>query len=481
MSAGDLVGATVGRATVTVGRRLRTLGGEAGFTLIELVLAATMLMIIAAPISAILSSGAVLAKSSRERTGADELALAEIESIRSLPYFSVGIQHGNPDGSLLSTNNTSLPGGEQVVVSRSITYVNDPILHNPYPTAADYKKIVVTISRQSDGHVLAQDTTFVASAAAPPNNGTTWVQIKRQLVDAVTNGVLQGVAVNLTGGPDSVNRNDVTDSAGNVVFPALTSSSTSTPVFTLASTLTGYSVFPDDISPGAPSSIPSTPGLVSTGTIRMYKPTTLTVNVQTSTGAAYTSGATISVDSSRCGVATVSIPSGQSQAVVTTCTPWGSTLVPLPPNVSGQVPADTNYYVTAWSNSGGFWSTGTSTVVPASYPSNLSQTVNVKFVSSTFSTTKQIKVTVTKGGSNDTNARVEVTGSPTGISPGIDLFATTNGSGQATFTVPVVSSSTTFSIYANDMGVAKQSSSPVPTVSLNTSSTSPTTITVPIS
>jgi len=481
MSAGDLVGATLGRATITVRRGLRTLRGEAGFTLIELVLAATMLMIIAAPITAILSAGAVTAKSSRERTGADQLALAEIESIRSVPYLQIGTVHGNPDGLFLATNNTSLPGGEQVVVSRSIVFVNSPVLHNPYPTAADYKKIVVTVSRQSDGHVLAQDVTYVASAAAPPNNGTTWVQIKRQLVDAVTNGVLQGVNLNLTGGPDNVNRNDTTDASGNVVFPALTSSTTSTPVFTLVSTFSGYSVFPDDISPGAPSSIPSTPGLVSTGTIRMYKPTTLTVNVQTSSGAAYTSGATISVDSSRCGLASVSIPSGQSQAVITTCNPWGSTSVPLPPNVSGQVPADSNYYVTAWSNSGGYWSTGTSTVVPASYPSNLSQTVNVKFVSSTFSTTKQIKVTVTKGGSNDTNARVEVTGSPTGISPGIDLFATTNGSGQATFTVPVVSSSTTFSIYANDMGVAKQSSSPVPTVSLNTSSTSPTTITVPIS
>jgi len=313
MSAGDLVGATLGRATVTVRRRLRALRGEAGFTLIELVLAATILMIIAAPISAILSAGSVTAKVSRERTGADQIAETEIESIRSLPYNSVGIQHGNPDGSLLSTNSTSLPDGEQVTISRSITFVNDPILHNPYPTAADYKKVIVTITRVSDGHVLAQDQTIVAAAAAPPNNGTTWVQIKRQLVDAVTNGVLQGVAVNLTGGPGSVNRNDTTDVTGTVVFPALTSSSTSTPVFTLTSTLTGYSVFPDDISPGAPSSIPSTPGLVSNGTIRMYKPTTLTVNVQTSAGAAYTSGATISVDSSRCGLATVSIPSGRAR------------------------------------------------------------------------------------------------------------------------------------------------------------------------
>jgi len=163
--------------------------------------------------------------------------------------------------------------------------------------------------------------------------------------------------------------------------------------------------------------------------------------------------------------------------VITTCNPWGSTSVPLPPNVSGQVPADSNYYVTAWSNSGGFWSTGTSTVVPASYPTNLAQTVNVKFVSATFSTTKQIKVTVTKGGSNDTNARVEVTGSPTGISPGIALFATTNGSGQATFTVPVVSASTTFTVSANDMGATKGSS----TVSLNTSSSSPASVTVTIS
>jgi hypothetical protein len=218
----------------------------------------------------------------------------------------------------------------------------------------------------------------------------------------------------------------------------------------------------------------------------MYKGTSLTVNVQTSAGAAFTGGATVSLDSSRCGVQTQTIPSGQSSVTFTQCNPWGTTLVPLPPNVSGLTPADSTYYVTAWSTSGttGNWSTGTAIAVPSSYPTTLTQSVNVKFVSTTFTTTnsqqKSVKVTVTKGGVADTNARVELTGSPTGISPGIALFGTTNGSGQVTFAaVPVITGvgTTTFTISANDQGVAKGSA----TVALNSSTTSPASVTVAIS
>jgi hypothetical protein len=104
--------------------------------------------------------------------------------------------------------------------------------------------------------------------------------------------------------------------------------------------------------------------------------------------------------------------------------------VPLPPNVLGQVPLDDKYYVTAWATNGsGNWSAGVPVTVPSNYPATLTQSVNVQFVSTAYSTTKAILVTVTKGGSADANARVEVTGTPTGLSPGIHLYGTTNGSG----------------------------------------------------
>ena len=123
--------------------------------------------------------------------------------------------------------------------------------------------------------------------------------------------------------------------------------------------------------------------------------------------------------------------------------------------------------------------------VPLSYPTTLTQSVNVKMVAATFpynatpanSLQKNLVVTVKKAGANDTNARVELTGAPTGISPGIALYGTTNGSGQVTFTVPVVSASTTFTVNANELGVIKGSA----TQALQQSSAASTNLTVNIS
>jgi type II secretory pathway pseudopilin PulG len=452
--------------------RLRAIRDEAGFTLIEALLAGVMLAILSAPISALLSSSAVIARLDRERTGADQIAQSQIEMIRTLSYTQVGVTNGNPPGVLAASTAAALPSGEAVTIKTQVTWVSDPI-PTAYVTNADYKKVVLTVTRTSDGKQLAQKSTFVASASAPPLAGTSWVQIKRQVIDAVTTLPLPGANVNLTGGPDSENRNDTTDGSGTVIFPALTSATNGTPVFTLATTFSGYAVFPDDISPGSASSITSAPGTNSTGTLRMYLPVSLTINVQTAAGAPYTSGATVSLDSSRCGLGTVSIPSGQSSTTITSCNYATGKSVPLVPNVLGQTPLFDKYYATAWSNSGGFWGVGPAVTVPSSYPATLTQSVNVKFSATTYPTTKQVKVTVTKGGPADTNARVEVTGGPAGV----DLYGTTDANGQVTLTVPVTSTSTSFTVNANDMGVAKGTT----TFSASTGSSSPINTSVTVS
>ncbi len=107
-----------------------------------------MLAIVAAPIGAVLSSaGAVTAKVARERTGADELAQTKIEGLRALSYTQIGIVHGNPDGVLAASASAKLPSGEGVTVAWQVTWVNDKVPENPYQTNADYKKIVLTITR----------------------------------------------------------------------------------------------------------------------------------------------------------------------------------------------------------------------------------------------------------------------------------------------------------------------------------------------
>ena len=473
MSAEGRIDAAFGRATTRIARRLRH---EAGFTLIEVLLTGVMLAIISAPISAILSQGAVIAKMARERTGADQLAQTQIESLRSIPYTQVGIVNGNPAGSLAASTSKALPSGEAVTIAWQVTWVNDKVPENPYQSNADYKKVVLTVTRNSDNKLLTQKTTFVAAASAPPSAGTTWVQIKRTLQDAVTLSPIVGANVNLTGGVNSLNRNDTTDASGSVLFPALdpATNGLGTPLYTLLSTFSGYSVFPDDISPGAASSVASTPGLNSISTIKMYKGTSLTVNVQSSAGAAWTTGATVSLDSSRCGVQTLSIPSGQSSATFTTCQYATGKTVPLPPNVAGMTPAFASYYVTAWSTTGNFWSAGAPVTVPSNYPTTLTQSVNVKFNATAAGQTKVINVTVMKGGSSDANARVEVTGGPFGVY----VYGTTNGSGVASVTVPVNGTGYVFTANAMDTAGAKGTA---PTASISTSTTSPIAVTVTVS
>jgi Tfp pilus assembly protein PilV len=445
-------GAVFARITQQAQARLRKVRSEAGFTLIEVLIAGLMMVIIGAPLAMILTASAATAGNARERTAADQFAQTAVETIRTLAYTQVGITGGNPDGVLTASTSTNLPSGEQVTLNTSVDWVSDAI-PNAYVTNADYKKVVMTVTRVSDGVQLAQKTTFIASASAPPQSGTNWVQIKRTFLDPVSNTVLPNVSVHLTGGPGSVNRTDTTDAAGVVQFPALDSDLT-VPIanYGLAPTLSPYVVYPDDLSPDTSVLVAATPGLVSTDTTRMYKPATLTVNLLTTGGTAYTSGATISLDSSRCGLQTVTIASGSSSKIITTCNWAGATGIPLIPNIPGMTPAFDKYFVTAWNTAGTSWGATSSggVLVPSAYPNTMTQSVNVQFTGTAY-TTKTVNVTVKKSGTPVLNSRVEVTGGTAGVY----LYGITNSSGVATFTVPVTGTTATFTVNANDTTGAK--------------------------
>jgi hypothetical protein len=465
-------------ATIVVGR-LRTLRrSESGFTLIEVLLAGVMLAILSVPISALLSTSAAIALQDRERTSADQIAQSQIENVRALPYFEIGLVNGNPQGNLPASSTASLPSIGNVTITRKVTFVSDPLPSNPYPTKADYKKVVITVTNAS-GNQLSTKTTYVAPASAPPNAGSTWIQIARTVVDAVSQIALSGASVNLTGGPDTspvTNRNDTTDAAGNVLFPGLSTTANGTPGYTLATTLSGYNVFPDDLSPSSTSSVSSIVGNNTTGTIRLYKPVSLTVNLFQSNGTTpWTTGGTLTLDSSRCGKQSITVASGSSSAVITTCDTWNGKTINLPPNVSGQVPADDKYYLTM--NSGANWgmSSSSGVLVPSSYPTTLTQTVNLSMSATTYNVAnnKTITVTVKKSGTADPSARVEVTGGPGNVY----LYGVTNASGQVSFTVPTTATAATYTINSNDMGVQKGTA----TTSVSSSTTSPIAVTVNIS
>lgn len=434
---------------------------------------AVILAIISAPISGVLLAAAAQGKGARDQTAADQLISSKLETIRTLAYNQVGVTNGNPSGVLSPSASATLPNGVQVTIATKVVFVADPIPSVLYVTNADYKKLVITVTRVSDSKQLSTLTTYISSASAPPLAGTNWVQIKRTVQDAVTMTPFAGASVTVTGGPaPAANRTDTTDAAGTVIFPALNDSTSGTPVYAIAPALSGplagYLVFPDDLAPAIPEQVASSSALNSIATIRAYKSgISLVINVQKSDGTPYTGGATVSLQSSRCGVGSITIASGASSTTVTNCSWATGKTVNLVPNVLGLAPLFDKYGATAYNVAGGFWGSATPFTVPSGYPTTLTQTVNVKFSSTLYPTTKTLTVNVTKAGSPDANARVLITGGPAGVA--LALYGTTDASGNVSFTIPVLAASSTYTISSNDMGAASGTT----TVTATTTTTSP--------
>ena len=71
---------------------------EAGFTLIEMIFTSLILVIISAPIAGVLLASSSQAVQSRQRTAADQLIQAKLETLRTMPYTQVGLVGGQPVG-----------------------------------------------------------------------------------------------------------------------------------------------------------------------------------------------------------------------------------------------------------------------------------------------------------------------------------------------------------------------------------------------
>src|SRR3954462_3218293 len=120
----------------------RVLRNEDGFGLIETLMAMTLFAIVSAPMVGILLASIAQQGSSHERTLAAQTAQSAIESVRALPYDSVGGANGNPAGSVAPAMPASQLGiqGLDATVTTTISYMDDAPVTS-YRTRADYKKV----------------------------------------------------------------------------------------------------------------------------------------------------------------------------------------------------------------------------------------------------------------------------------------------------------------------------------------------------
>ncbi len=292
-------GATIfGRPPASGGRRvvrrlIHLLGQQQrGFSLIEVVFALVLFEIAGASLIGVLTSATAASKVARQGTVAQQTALSQIESVRTISdYKQIGLVNGNPSGCIGVTTptaacpNSSYPpatatitkGGVTATVTTQVSFVNNDPNPLAYSNYASYKKVVVTVTRTSDSKQLAQEITYVAP---PVKADATNATINATVVDYGNNASVPNVPVALSTGP-SAPENDTTNASGLVTFAGLTPNPGSGPQQYYDLSVTppgGYVTLYDTVSPKPPAHVQLTPAQTWPTSLYVYKPATITSN-----------------------------------------------------------------------------------------------------------------------------------------------------------------------------------------------------------
>jgi Tfp pilus assembly protein PilV len=389
---------------------------ERGMGLIETIMATTIFVVVSTVTIATLVSSTTSTKFSKDQTIAEQGANALIEKVKLMAddpntYNNIGTVNGNPPGTLAASQAfTGLNGvnlGTAATMTTKVVYVSSNVLGS-YTSGNSYKKLTVTITRNSDGRQLAQMVAYIAPPLRAAGNTAT---INTTITDYGDNTPVPGSTVNLATGP-SAPSSDTTDSAGKVQFAGLTPNPTSggQAYYDLSVVPpSGYSILSDTVSPNSAAHVQLSPTQVFNSTLFVYKPVTINVALQNPDTSAYTGNATITITSSR-GSGTFNY-TGTPLTITTLTPPSGELLVP-----------GLSYTVQA--SQSGFQTVSSIQTVPTGYPTTLSSTFTLTMTRQTGT----VNVLVQRSTTKCKNATVTIWGGPTSIPSGSPLTANTNAS-----------------------------------------------------
>jgi type II secretory pathway pseudopilin PulG len=404
------------RSPFTVPSRVASLKSEDGFGLIELVVASTLFIVVSAPLTGVLLASVTQQKLARERTLAAQTAQSAIESIRALPYESIGVQNGNPSGTVAASLTAAQLGivGLDATVKTKISYVDDAPTTS-YQTMADYKKVTVTVLRSADARQLTQEVTYVA----PPGGGAVAGQnqgiVQVQAIDAVLNTPLPGTTVTLSNGP-GLARTDLTDTRGTAVFPALLPTNATNPYYDVGISSAGYTTLKDDMPPSTAAHTSIAGGQTFMTIIRVYKAATIFVVPKNPDGSTYAGTATATIRSSR-GSQSFTFSGGQLQVQT----------------IAGEPVVPNLQYTARVLAANGQYTTPSTQLVPNSYPADLTKTFALS-LTGTPGTMPTLTVKVVNSQAQKVvGATITVNGGP---GSNISLIGTTDATGAVVFGVP---------------------------------------------
>jgi Tfp pilus assembly protein PilV len=195
------------RFRASLSRTRRRLRAESGFALIEVVVSAALLMVVAGGVLAGIDGPANIAGKDEVRTQASAIAQDDVERMRGMPFTSlVGYTATTPitiGGATYSRTSTAVWVRDNSDTDSCSTAADD--------TSGDYLRITSTVTPPGAG---VQPVKLVSLISAPPGasatKGTLAVQIKDQLDQPVV-----GQSVSISG---PVNMTVATNTAGCAVF-----------------------------------------------------------------------------------------------------------------------------------------------------------------------------------------------------------------------------------------------------------------------
>lgn len=199
-----------------------------GFTVIEVLVAITVLLITAVafvPLFVFIAEGS---QANRARLTAANLATTAVEQIRAMSYVDVGTAGGNPPGNIQRTRTVTVSGMD-FTITTDITWVDDPSddpAMGSDPIPYDYKKVRVTVSApgifNGSAAIIAELETLVAMEGeeeAYPG-GNLRAEVIRGWDHGSGQGPAEGVQVELASGPDAP-QTLWTDEGGRALFAVL--------------------------------------------------------------------------------------------------------------------------------------------------------------------------------------------------------------------------------------------------------------------